>query len=477
MPESRRGTPEDSSAARVVHARAKVSIYRAEAGEIAIAVSGDTMLTRRLDVFDEAPYLALAKILRESDAAFTNLETTVHEHNECTPGYTRGTYMTTEPRLLQDLRWLGINLVSCANNHAFNFGAEGIAATNRYLDGAGIVHAGSGRNLAEARAPAFLDTPNGRVGLVAATSSFLPWEAAGQQRQDVPGRPGVNPLGFDRTHTVDAATFNELKRANEALGFEKENQRSRLHWYSDKDVPPDRGRDMRFLGNRFVEGTGFSISTRANRRDVEGIVKWVREARKQSDYVMVSIHCHEYGGETLLTAGTRVELEEMGEFFSEVAHQCIDNGAHIVAGHGPHFPMGVEIYKGRPIFHSLGTFVMQIETVRYIADDAYEAFDLGWDATPSQWFDARNKNDTRGHPGFAQFWQNFIAVCRFSADKLDRVEIHPIDQGHKRAWAQRGRPVLAGGKVADAIFERVTRISRRYGTSIKVDGGVGVIRP
>jgi poly-gamma-glutamate synthesis protein (capsule biosynthesis protein) len=52
--------------------------------------------------------------------------------------------MTTEPHLLEDLKWLGINMVSCANNHAFNFGQEGIHSTIRYLDKAGITHAGTG---------------------------------------------------------------------------------------------------------------------------------------------------------------------------------------------------------------------------------------------------------------------------------------------------------------------------------------------
>src|SRR3972149_3072815 len=142
-----------------------MAIYKSEKGDIRIAVSGDTMLNRRLSVFDEEEYLELVKVLRESDVAFTNMETTVHEFNECPPGRTRGAYMTTEPRLLEDLKWMGINLVSCANNHAFNFGEEGILSTIRYLDQAGIVHAGTGLNLAEARAPGYLDTRNGRVGL------------------------------------------------------------------------------------------------------------------------------------------------------------------------------------------------------------------------------------------------------------------------------------------------------------------------
>ena len=53
--------------------------------------------------------------------------------------------MTTEPKLLEDLKWLGINMVSCANNHAFDYGEGGVLANIRHLDEAGIVHAGTGK--------------------------------------------------------------------------------------------------------------------------------------------------------------------------------------------------------------------------------------------------------------------------------------------------------------------------------------------
>ena len=107
--------------------------------------------------------------------------------------------MTTDPKLLEDLKWLGINLVSCANNHAFDYGEDGVLANLKHLDAAGLVHAGTGKNLAEARAPGYLDTPNGRVGLIAATATFRPWNQAGEQRPDLRGRPGINPLGFQTT--------------------------------------------------------------------------------------------------------------------------------------------------------------------------------------------------------------------------------------------------------------------------------------
>jgi poly-gamma-glutamate synthesis protein (capsule biosynthesis protein) len=452
-----------------------MATYASERGDIAIASTGDTMLTRRLSVYDEEPYLALAKILREADAAFTNMETTVHEYNECTPGLTRGTYMTTEPHLLEDLKWLGINLVSCANNHAFNFGQEGILSTIRYLDKAGIAHAGTGLNLAEARAPCYLDTRNGRVALLAATAFFQPFDAAAEQRMDVKGRPGVNPLNFEKTYTLDRQAFKEFLRVNHALGFDRQKERAERHTYSDKDAPQDRDTELNFLSGKFVEGEQFSVSTKADKRDVEAILKWIREARRQAEWVVVSLHCHEYGGTSLFNAKANVELEEMAQFFVDVAHQCIDHGADVIAGHGSHFPLGVEVYKERPIFYSLGNFIFQVETARFLADDAYTRFGLPWNATPSDWLEARNKGDTRGHPAFAPFWQNIIGVTRFKSGKLDRIELYPLDQGYRKAWAQRGRPVLAQGELADSILERVSRLSRRYGTDVKVDKEVGVV--
>src|SRR6202007_1730218 len=118
-------------------------------------------------------------------------ETVVRRSDEGLPGITRGTYMQTPPELLADLKWFGINMVCTANNHSFDYGEGGLLATLRHLDAAGIVHAGSGRNLAEARMPGYLDVRGGRVAILAATATFRPWNRAGAQRADVPGRPGI----------------------------------------------------------------------------------------------------------------------------------------------------------------------------------------------------------------------------------------------------------------------------------------------
>jgi poly-gamma-glutamate synthesis protein (capsule biosynthesis protein) len=450
-------------------------LYETERGEFSLGLAGDTMLTRKLMPFKEERFLALRKILTGCDAVFANLEGTVHTWDEGTPGITQGTFMTTEPSLLDDLKWLGINLVSCANNHAFDYGEDGVLANLKHLHEAGIAHAGTGKNLSEARAPGYLDTANGRVGLIAATAAFRPWNQAGEQRPDLRGRPGVNPLGFRTTYNVDAAAFEQLKRISRELGFEKSTERARKHFYSDKEIPNAQAAELNLLGNRYVAGEGFSIATEANERDLQDNLRWIREARRQSDWLVVSGHCHEFGGPSLLTAGTRAELEDVADFVINFAHQAIDEGADVFVGHGSHFPMGIEIYKGKPIFYSIGNFVFQNETVRFFPADAYERFDLDLRATPSDFLDARTNGGKKGHPSDPAYWENMFAVCKFSQTKLSEIHIHPIDQGFGRPRPQRGRPLLAEGEVAERVLDRVTRLSRRYGTIVSNRNGVGII--
>jgi poly-gamma-glutamate capsule biosynthesis protein CapA/YwtB (metallophosphatase superfamily) len=449
--------------------------YEAEKGNFMLALAGDTMLTRKLIPFKEENFLRLREILRGADAAFANLEGTVHTWDEGTPGITQGTFMTTDPKLLEELKWLGINMVSCANNHAFDYGEDGVLANLRHLDAAGLTHAGTGRNLAEARAPGYLDTPNGRVGLIATTATFRPWNQAGEQRPDLRGRPGINPLGFQTRYRVDAAAFEQVKRISRKLGFEKSDERARKHFYSDKEIPDAKSAELSLLGNRYLLSENFSIETQANERDLRDNLRWIREARRQSDWLIVSAHCHEFGGASLLTASSRAELEETADFVTKFAHQAIDEGADVFVGHGSHFPMGIEIYRGKPIFYSVGNFVFQNETVGFFPADAYERFDLDLKATPSDFLDARTAGGKKGHPSDPAYWENMFAVCKFETRKLMEINIFPIDQGFGRPRPQRGRPVLADGEVANRVIERVTRLSRRYGAKVVNRDGVGVI--
>ncbi len=451
-------------------------LYDSEKGNFQIALTGDSMLTRKLSSFDEPAYLQLAQMLRGADACFGNLESTVRGWDEGSPAISRmgrGTFMTTEPSLVQEMKWLGLNLLSCANNHAFEYGEEGVLATMRHLDRGGMTHAGTGKNLAEARAPGYLDTNNGRVALIAANGTSArsmisaPWGKAGSQRPDHGGRPGVNPLGFDTTFVVDPKSFEDLARIERELGFDPEKEREKRADSGEKIID--------FRGNRFIAGAGFSVSARADAHDLAENLRWISEARRQADWLVVSLHWHEFGGQSLRTARSVTECVEPAEFVTDFAHRALDAGADLFVGHGPHVPLGLEIYQGKPIFYSLGNFIFQNETVKSFPGDAYERFDLDEKATPADWWDARTDHGKKGHPANPLYWENFVAVCEFAKKKFSAAKLYPIDQGHGRPRGQRGRPVLADGVVGERILSRLQRLSERYGTQVRVQDGVGVI--
>jgi poly-gamma-glutamate synthesis protein (capsule biosynthesis protein) len=450
-------------------------IYDSERGDFKIMLLGDVMPTRRLSVFQEASYLKLKAIISNADASFANLETSVHRYLEGHQNISGGTYMTTEPHLLEDLKWLGVNLVSTANNHAYDYGEEGIVATCRYLDAAGIVHAGSGRHLREARSPAYLDTARGRVALIATTATMPAHAIAGEQRPDAPGRAGINPLRHRVTHVVDERGLMELRRLGAALGYDAAvERRKNLGDARTRGAGGDR-KEYMFGSMRFELGDGIALRTSVNERDAEENLRAVKEARRMSDWVVVSLHCHELGGEKLLTAAHRSEIDDMADFVVDFAHRSIDAGADVFVAHGPQEPFGVELYKGRPIFYSLGTAIFELETPQVLAEEAYARYGLGSHAGPADFADTRYQNDSVGHPADPNYWKQIIASCEFSGKKLSRIDLYPLDLGFGKPRWQRGRPVLADDKLGREIIDKVARLSKRRGTEIKWADGRGVI--
>ncbi|MFC1905593.1 CapA family protein [Chloroflexota bacterium] len=304
-------------------------IYNSEKKDITMAFAGDVMLTRRLSVFKEERFLELRELLRGNEIAFANFESNAREYDEGSPTHAEGTFMTTEPKLLDDLKWLGINIVSCGNNHASDYGEEGVMATIRHLDAAGIIHSGIGKNLRRARSPAYLDTAEGRIALISSNSFFNKWSQASDQRPDFIGRPGVNPLGFQKSYIVDSQSIDDLKRIGAALGIESEKERIRNFGFLSVSETGgiDSEKEYNFLGHKFQIGDSFAIKTKANEKDVAENLCQLREARRQADWVIVSLHYHEMGGQSSLTARKRSELEECAAFIRDFAHLCVEEGA------------------------------------------------------------------------------------------------------------------------------------------------------
>ena len=452
-------------------------LYEAEQGKVSLALCGDIMPSRKLAVFRESEFLALREILRGADACFANLESMVVRYGEGSPAIRTGTHMVTEPELLEDLKWFGFNMLSCANSHSLNFGEAGLLLQNHYLDAAGIAHAGTGENLRQASRPAYLDTPHGRVALIAATA-HLPSEQnrAANQRVDFSGKPGVNALGFETTFVVDQESFGALRRLGASLGFDRQRQRVADHgFHTESEIGAANNVEYKYRGDRYRLGDSFDIRTACDENDVEENLRQIREARRQADWVIMSLHNQDMIGRSWLTAQKRTEITVQPDFVRDFAHRCIDTGADVFAGHGPHILMGIEIYRGKPIFYSLGNLIMQNDTLRHVPAYPFERFGLDPHSTPSDFFDHRTDGGTKGHPASPEFWQSMAAVCRFEKRTLKEIELYPVDMGFSRPRSQRGRPLLADEKLGKTILDRVARISELFGTRVEPHNNRGVI--
>ena len=164
---------------RLVLASAALSaltmVISAQSTSMTIVLTGQSMLRSDLRATKPATIPAL-KALLAGDVIFTNLEAAIAQ-----PGQTiqEGRGFLAPPEALDVLTGIGVNLLALAGNHAFDLREIGIENTIREADRRHIVHAGTGRTLTDASAPAYLKTPHGTVALVASASGLI---AAGGRR-------------------------------------------------------------------------------------------------------------------------------------------------------------------------------------------------------------------------------------------------------------------------------------------------------
>ena len=126
--------------------------------------------------------------------------------------------------------------------------------------------------------------------IVATTATYRPWNRASAQRPDMRGRPGINPFPFSNTYTVDGTTFDALKRMNRELGFEQARARNKQHFYSEAEVGArTRGRARSVRRARSCAAKRFGQTAAGSKLDIEDNLRWIREARRQADWVVVEL--------------------------------------------------------------------------------------------------------------------------------------------------------------------------------------------
>jgi poly-gamma-glutamate capsule biosynthesis protein CapA/YwtB (metallophosphatase superfamily) len=420
-----------------------------------MALTGDSIITRRLSVYKEAAFTKLIELIRGADVAFTNLEMLFHDYEPYAMNQSGGTYMRAEPALAQELVWAGFDLVSRANNHTGDYGVEGMRLTTKYVAAAGLVQAGVGESLTEAREPQFLETAKARVALISVASTFPDHSRAGKSRGNIRGRPGLNPLRFETTYVTTAEGLEKLRTAMKEAGHESGR--------GGRGAAPGTAASLNVFGTRVIAGDAPGVRTEPRKEDLDEIAAAVRGAAKQADYTIVTIHAHEGDRNRLVPA----------QFLVTFARAMVDAGADVFVGHGPHVLRGIEIYNGKPILYSLGDFIFQNETLLRLPSENYEQYDLGPEAHVADFNDRRYSNDTRGFPADPLIWESVVAVPRFRGRQLVELVLHPISLGFKQSAARRGRPVLADPELGRKIIEDLIKLSAPFGTVIQYRDGVG----
>jgi poly-gamma-glutamate capsule biosynthesis protein CapA/YwtB (metallophosphatase superfamily) len=260
-----------------------------------LIVTGDVNLMNVADPV--VPFAQVAAEFRAADLVFSNLECCLYAPPS---GHSLGNEgFFADPQAGIALTIAGIGAVGIANN--VHYGEGAILSSIARLDALGVPHTGAGADLAAARAPVVVERNGIRYGFLQRSSVY--WPTNQEAQQDAAG------IAVIRGHTA-----YHVPVFRTAPGVPPPNR---------PGVPPQivTWADADYLA-RF-------------REDIAAL-------RPRVDILVAS--CHWGLGKEVL------------QYMREIAHAAIEAGADVVAGHGPHYVLPIEVHAGRPIFYGLGSF-------------------------------------------------------------------------------------------------------------------------
>lgn len=420
------------------------------------------MLIQRVISTEYDGFKEVSDYIKKGDARFFNFESIIYKEGIWGSYFNGGSYHNSDKKTLDIAKEYGFNMMSFANNHTLDWSYGGLISTLEALKETDFVHTGVGMNLDEAAAPAYLETPTGRVALISMASSIAdPSAMAGRQSRRIPGRPGVNALRTTKYIELSPEHYEVMREIAEVSGVNAARAISRAEGYvalkTDESVE---------LGSmvKFRPGTETKYRVTLNEKDMARLERAIYEAKAQADYILVSIHSHELSG---------TSKENPADFIVEFAHRAIDMGAHAVIGHGPHLLRPLEIYNKRPIFYSLGDFMLHNESVEFAPEDMYEKYGLTSDDPLCDIYRKRSRNYTVGLLTDRRMMEAVIPYFEMENGELTRLELMPIELGFGEPRYRIGNPKFRPDR---EIIERYADMSSKYGTKISIDSrGIGIV--
>ena len=419
-----------------------------------LVAAGDAIIGRRIQP-DFKGYDELCPYIKDADASFFNLETTLNEEGECCSAQqSGGTYLRTSPRVLPDLEKFGFNMTTFNNNHAFDFSLDGFLSTLDALEESEFIHAGAGRTLGEASKAKYLETNAGRVALISVNTNFTPDMMAGEQTSRVPGRAGINGIRIEKYVKVTEREMAFVKELAEKTGI---NVARNIVVKEGYYMPAKENEEM--LGElKFVLGDKCEFVMEANRADVERVKRSIYEAKLQADYIIVSVHSHQLSGDA---------KENPSKFLIDLAHECIDAGANAIIGHGPHLLRPIEVYKDCPIFYSLGDFILQLYNIEFAPAEFFAKHGLTPSSTVHELLKTRSKDFTVGLMTDPRMFLTVIPICDFEGGKVKSIKLIPIEASMTGNKSEIGLPRICD---ADKVVSYLGKMSEPYGVTLIADG-------
>jgi hypothetical protein len=427
-----------------------------------LASVGDLIIAYPQSENPDPQFQGVLKLLRDADVATGNYEGNIIDGRRFKgsgPGGFGGV-----PEVAPDAKAMGFKLVARSNNHMGEYGYEGMLETNKHLEDAGVVYAGSGETYAAAYAPRYVSTPKGRVGMVATAGSFA--IQAEPSRGEWPGRGGQSALRTTRLFMTPPALWESVKGIRAAFpngtGFYAPG-------FTDTDIP--------LLGQRFRLDRNAAkpyYAYEMNQQDLREILAMIREGKTRSDFMTLAIHSHHFhdtaGGERGLNLPENESIDtnpSIADYLPVLAKSAIDAGADAFLGTGVHVLRGIEIYKGRPIFYGLGEFFRQMDII------GLSGMGRG---RGEEGAGAGGGEGRESDPPIK--YESIVAVSRFEHGTLAEVRLHPVeltDAGVR--LVHRGIPRIASPEASRRILTRLQKLSAPLGTTIAIEGTIGVIRP
>lgn len=428
-----------------------------------ICIAGDSILMYPLPA-NYKGLEAVRSFIGQGDARINNLEMVLSDYDCFASTFCGGVWLTAPPEILDEILKYGFNCFGFANNHTMDYSYDGLTTTLDAVKGRGLPICGAGMSLAEATEPAYIRTPNGTIAVFSITTTCDDAARAGDPRNDIPARPGLNMLRHSETFLVNREHMNALEEIARVTHVNGRINNSKRGGYT---VSKPGIFSLGSLDFKLSETEGKTSDP--NSFDMDRMHSAIEKAKESADYIIVCVHSHEIKG----------DFDEEPDYFLETfAHACIDWGASAVVGSGTHEIKGLELYRGKPIFYSIANFIFHSEKMQELPADYYERYRIDPSLSAAEAVAVRSDNGKRGLETEPKYYRGLLPKLTFENGELREIVIQPIELGFNSEDPMlKGLPNTANEQVASEIFDVLCARSREYGTKFSIENGmIRVIR-